>query len=196
MRIVLTGGPSAGKTTIAEILVRAYYERVVLVPEAASLLYRGGFPRDETKAAVICQQRAIYHVQKELEEIKSLDSSGRAQICDRGTLDGLAYWPATQAEFFNHIHSNMETELSRYSWVIHLETASEQAYQPSQIRRETFEAAQQINLRIKQAWEKHPRRVILANNRNFSRKITMALAAVRLILDGASEDEVQGIMAL
>ncbi len=194
MRIVLTGGPSAGKTTIAETLVRAFYDKIVLVPEAASMLYRGGFPREDATPAVICQQRAIYHVQRELEEIKALDPEGRAQICDRGTLDGLAYWPVSEEEFFQNVCSSMESELARYDWVIHLETAGEHSYQPSSIRRESFAAAQQLNQRTKQAWSKHPRRLIIVNNRNFSKKINLALAVVSMILDGATEESVRTVL--
>ena len=145
MKIVLTGGPSAGKTTIAETLLRAYFDRLVLVPEAATLLYRGGFPREESTPAIICQQRAIYHVQRELEEIKSLNADTKTLICDRGTLDGLAYWPISEDDFFANIQSSMQTELQRYDWVIHLETAGEHSYQASTIRKESFALAQKIN---------------------------------------------------
>lgn len=194
MRIVLTGGPSAGKTTVAETLLRAYVEKVVLVPEAASLLYRGGFPREESTAAIICQQRAIYHVQREMEEIKALDPRGRTLICDRGTLDGLAYWPSSEADFFKHICSSMDEELKRYDWVIHLETAGEHSYQPSSIRKETFTEACQINERIKMAWSKHPRRILIPNSSSFSNKILIALDSVRMILDGASEEIVRAAL--
>ena len=44
-KIVLTGGPCAGKTTMAQILSRAFHGSVVNVPESASLLFSGGFPR-------------------------------------------------------------------------------------------------------------------------------------------------------
>lgn len=194
MRIVLTGGPSAGKTTVADTLARAYFDRLILVPEAASMLYRGGFPREEILPAVICQQRAIYHVQKELEEIKTITAGQRSQICDRGTLDGLAYWPTSQEDFFKHIGSSMDQEVARYAWVIHLDTASELSYQASTIRKETYKEAQEINKRIKDAWAQHPRRILIPNNSNFSRKITLALTAVRLILEGAQDDDVRSVM--
>lgn len=44
-RIVLTGGPGAGKTTAADLYRRQIGEDVVVVPEAATLLHLGGFPR-------------------------------------------------------------------------------------------------------------------------------------------------------
>ena len=69
MKIVLTGGPSAGKTSAVDIMHRSDSSRTVVVQEAASLLYRGGFPRSKENLHMICQQRAIFHVQRELENI-------------------------------------------------------------------------------------------------------------------------------
>lgn len=190
MKIVLTGGPSAGKTTIAEALVRAYWNQLVLVPEAASLLFRGGFPRAPSPEAVSHQQRAIYHVQRELEALSLLESEGRSMICDRGTLDGLAYWPGIEEEFFRQIGSSMEQEIARYDWVLHLDTAGSHAYQSSSIRKETHPEAQIINERVKKAWRMHPRRIIICNNRDFTMKINLALQLVGSILAGKSFAEV------
>jgi len=38
-------GPGGGKTTAADLYRREIGERVVVVPEAAKLLFSGGFPR-------------------------------------------------------------------------------------------------------------------------------------------------------
>ena len=45
LRIVLTGGPGGGKTTAADLFRRELGERVVVVPESATILFGGGFPR-------------------------------------------------------------------------------------------------------------------------------------------------------
>ena len=45
LRIVLTGGPGGGKTTAADLFRREIGNRVVIVPEAATILFQGGFPR-------------------------------------------------------------------------------------------------------------------------------------------------------
>ena len=46
-RIVLTGGPGGGKTTAADLMRREVGDRIVIVPEAATMLFSGGFPREE-----------------------------------------------------------------------------------------------------------------------------------------------------
>lgn len=43
--IVITGGPSGGKTTLIEAIKKELIKEVTTIPEAASLLYRGGLPR-------------------------------------------------------------------------------------------------------------------------------------------------------
>ncbi|MDB4538236.1 AAA family ATPase [Akkermansiaceae bacterium] len=45
-RIVITGGPGGGKTTAADFFRREIGEQVLIVPEAATILFSGGFPRD------------------------------------------------------------------------------------------------------------------------------------------------------
>jgi uncharacterized protein (DUF2249 family) len=46
-RIVLTGGPGAGKTAVLELFRAAVCEHVNVLPEAAGIVFGGGFPRDD-----------------------------------------------------------------------------------------------------------------------------------------------------
>lgn len=181
MKIVLTGGPSAGKTTIAEALAKAYWDRLAFVQESASVLYRGGFPRESSAEAIVCQQRAIYRVQIELENIAGLKKNQADLVCDRGTLDGLAFWPRAEADFFRQMETSKRQELARYDWVIHLETAAKKAYQPSPIRRETYSEAKILDDRLKRVWSAHPQRLIVPNDLGFPLKIARTMLAVDMI---------------
>ena len=56
------------------------------------MVFGGGFPREDDPACRRAAQRAIFYVQRELEAAG--DSHNPAIVlCDRGTVDGLAYWP-------------------------------------------------------------------------------------------------------
>ena len=44
-------------------------------------------------------------------------------LCDRGTVDGLAYWPGPES-FWDHVATTLEQQLARYDAVIHLRTPS------------------------------------------------------------------------
>jgi len=194
MKIVLTGGPSAGKTSLAEVLTRTYSEQINIVPEAASMLFAGGFPRRDQPRHVECQQRAIYYVQRELERSIGYDSGDRTLICDRGSLDALAYWPGNEPDFFASIESTMEAEIARYQWVMHLETASPHDYKVSSIRTENVVEAERLNNRVKQAWRLHPQRIIIPNSSDFPTKIHAAIQIVRGILEHRSADEIRHLL--
>lgn len=65
----LTGGPGAGKTAVLEIARKNFCEHISILPEAASIVFGGGFLRHETLPAKKAAQRAIFSVQKELERL-------------------------------------------------------------------------------------------------------------------------------
>jgi hypothetical protein len=182
MKIVLTGGPSAGKTTIAEVVARTF--KMALVPESASILFRGGFPRSESGLGVCFQQVAIHQVQKQLENIVEFRNPGQSLICDRGRLDGLAYWPQEPEAFFQAIGSSLEAELRKYDWVIDLNTANPAFYSTSSLRIESASEAAVINSKIREVWGHHPNYLEIKNSIDFDVKIKKVLRAVSMIHHG------------
>ena len=82
-RVVLTGGPGGGKTTAADLFRREIGERVIVVPEAATLLFSGGFPRLTNSSAQRSTQCAIYQVQRGLEDIQAARYPDRILLCDQ-----------------------------------------------------------------------------------------------------------------
>ena len=91
-RIVLTGGPGAGKTALLELIRQAFCSHVTVLPEAAGIVFGGGFPREDDDECRRAAQRAIFHVQRELEAVGDSHSPA-VVLCDRGTIDGLATGP-------------------------------------------------------------------------------------------------------
>ncbi|MBX2986913.1 MAG: ATP-binding protein [Bdellovibrionaceae bacterium] len=192
VKIVVTGGPSGGKTTLIEGLKKDLGPHAALVPEAASILYRGGFPRLKQEAAQEHAQRAIYLIQKELEGlVADINEKSQLLVCDRGSLDGIAYWPRGESHFFKALKSSRRKELKRYDWVIHLDTASRNFYDTTNpIRTESFSEALKLNERVKKAWRDHPRRIVITQNEDFLSKMTLSLSVIRAILDGRSYEEI------
>lgn len=180
-RIVLTGGPGGGKTTAADLFRREIGERVVLVPEAATLLFSGGFPRSDHPSAVLAAQRAIYHVQRNLEDVQAALFPGRILLCDRGTVDGAAYWPGEAHHFFNAVGSTLDHELTRYDAVVFFETAAVGNLEiegGNPIRNESIEQAVELDRRLRHVWSKHPRLVVVPHNASFFKKISFGLAVI------------------
>lgn len=184
-RIVLTGGPGGGKTTAADLFRREIGDRVVLVPEAATLLFSGGFPRVSGELAGGAAQRAIYHVQRNLEDVQSARFPDRILLCDRGTADGAAYWPGDPAAFFGAVGSTLAAELARYDAVIFFETAAAGGISiegGNQTRNESLDEALAIDRRLQTIWSRHPRFVIVRHSASFMSKVVEGVAALQKIV--------------
>ena len=184
-RIVLTGGPGGGKTTAADLFRREIGERVVIVPEAATILFQGGFPRSREPNASRFAQTTIFHVQRNLEDVQAALYPGRTLLCDRGTVDGAAYWPGEPHHYFNAVGTTLEAELRRYDAVIFFETAalggaSIEGGNP--VRNESLEEAVILDARLRKLWARHPRFVLVPNNHSFFKKISFGLAALERIV--------------
>lgn len=159
-RIVITGGPGAGKTAVLELIRQSFCRHVRVLPEAAGIVFGGGFPRGSAPAQRRPAQRAIYFIQRELEALQEAGSESPAVVmCDRGTVDGLAYWPGPDA-LWASVDSSLEEEYARYHAVIHLRTPTEAGgyNNDNPLRIETAEQARAIDDRIAIAWQGHPRR--------------------------------------
>lgn len=193
VKVAITGGPSGGKTTLIEALKKELGLKCAVVPEAASILYRGGFPRFKDAQSIRHAQKAIYYTQKELEALVCAVSQKDLIVCDRGSLDMIAYWPSSnEEEMFASIESSRAEEIARYDWVLHLDTAGVDSYDTSNtVRTETFEEAAALNTKILKAWEGHPRRVVIGHSDDFLAKMTMSLSVIKAILAHKSAEEIK-----
>ena len=178
-RVVLTGGPGAGKTAVLELIRQAFCEHVKILPEAAGILFGGGFPRGDTPGFRRPAQRAIFFTQRELEA--TADAANPAIVlCDRGTVDASAYWPGPE-DFWAAVATTLEEQLRRYEAVIHLRTPRpESGYnQGNPLRVESAAEAAAIDERILRSWERHPRRFIVEEAPDFLGKAARALDTLR-----------------
>jgi hypothetical protein len=180
-RIVLTGGPGAGKTAVLELIRKYFCKHVRVLPEAASILFGGGFPREESVASRKAAQRAIFHVQRQLELLIGGEGVPAITLCDRGTVDGVAYWPGPGDEMLAEVGSTRDVEIARYDAVIHLRTPSAAlGYNHSNsLRVEPAAVAAEIDRRIEDAWRGHPRRFFVESREDFLAKAADALRALR-----------------
>lgn len=189
-RIVLTGGPGGGKTTAADLLRRELGKRVVIVPEAATILFAGGFPRSQQWDANRAAQSAIYHVQRNLEDVQSALYPERVLLCDRGTVDGAAYWNDGEDSFFHALGTSLDAELSRYDAVVFFETAAVAGLSiegGNPVRCESLTQAVELDARLRALWSQHPCFTLVPHASSFLRKINGALEVLERLVDGHSE---------
>lgn len=182
--VVVTGGPGAGKTAVLEVVRKIFCERVAILPEAASILFSGGFWRLDSEAAKKSTQRAIYHVQKELQTMFFEENKWTLGLCDRGTLDGLAYWPGKPEDYLAALNTTIEHELMQYYGVIHLRVPSlTNGYnRQNPVRLETAETAAAIDQRIHDVWKAHPNYYQISSAVSFADKINEAVELMSTFL--------------
>lgn len=178
--VVLTGGPGAGKTATLEVVQRELCGHVAVVPEAASILWTGGFPRRGSAPARRAAQRAIAHVQLELQQLAVDEGRAALIVCDRGVLDGLAYWPGEPDDFFAELGTTRAAELARYALVIHLRPPpAGHGYQGDAVRLEDAAEAARLDAAIARAWAGHPRQVEVASDDDFLHKLRLTVDLIR-----------------
>ncbi len=167
--IVLTGGPCGGKSTLLKELheLDPSIERWIGVPEAASLLLLSGLTAGNKPF-----QKAVLRLQMAMEDVfAEVAGTGRAILCDRGTLDCLAYWRLNrwdEQEFFDFTGMTLRQHYERYYGVIHLQTTAigrvcDYTRWPQAIRRESPDEAAEVDAYIAGVWAEHPRYALIDN---------------------------------
>lgn len=171
-KIVLTGGPSGGKSTLQREVENNHFDTAYSVPEVATILLSGGFPTPTEQNPWSEQwqrqlQVAIAISQIALEEVstsRAQNESKKLIVLDRGLLDGAAYLHGGIEELEEITGQNEESMLGRYDTVLHLTTSAKHgAYdkQSNEHRFEEAEVALELDDKIMSVWQKHPNRIIL-----------------------------------
>jgi predicted ATPase len=164
-RIVLTGGPGAGKTVISRRIAVNDPARFVLVPEAATQVYdalRTRWDRLNLEGRRDVQRR-IYQLQVEQEERLAAQHPDKVLLLDRGTIDGSAYWPEGPDDYWRDLGTTLAAQLARYDRVVWMQTcAAVGAYDGDASNTCRFEDADGAiasgNL-LAMLWSGHPRLV-------------------------------------
>ena len=178
-RVVLTGGPGAGKTAVLELIRLFFCPHVKTLPEAAGIVFSGRFPRSHHPPLRQAAQRAIYHIQRELEAVADTENAA-VVLCDRGTVDCAAYWLG-EDDLFSAVHTTRDRELARYHAVIHLRTptSSLDYNHDNPLRLESLEEAGAIDALIAEQWAGHPRRFFVDPTEDFLHKAAQTLSLLR-----------------
>ncbi len=193
VKIAITGGPCAGKTTLMAKAVQELESRgvkVFIVPEAATTLISGmhitpgDFGMIGFQSHILNNQFAMEHVVETAAAELMEHGFQTVILCDRGKLDGLAYADAAAIEALLAEHgSNLVEARDSYDAVIHMVTAAngaEEAYTLSNnaARSETPEQARELDTKTLKAWTGHPHLSIIGNTGTFQEKIAVAIKVI------------------
>ncbi|WP_412471302.1 AAA family ATPase [Halobacteriovorax sp. RT-2-4] len=185
MKIVVTGGPGGGKTTALDLFKRELVEDIVIVPEAATSVFQSGVARDKRPEVVKDIQKMIYDYQVNLESIYEKQNPGKILLCDRGTLDGMAYWPDECGSFFDKINSTYDHELNRYDAVIFFETGASSGGDITSnniYRSETNRQAIELDRKLKEIWSVHPNFYFVDSKKSFMDKIISGVEILKTVV--------------
>ena len=194
-KIVLTGGPSAGKTTGLSWIQNAFSKlgyTVLFVPETATELITGGVA-PWTCGSNLDYQKVQMKLQLAKEKLfeqaaQSMNAEKILIVCDRGALDNRAYMD--EREFAAVLADIGKTEaelLAGYGAVFHMVTAAKGAeefytFENNPARYENAEEARALDDRLIAAWTGHPYLRVIENDCDFREKLTRLIAEIRSFL--------------
>ena len=194
-KIVLTGGPSAGKTTGLSWIQNAFSKlgyTVLFVPETATELISGGVA-PWTCGTNLDYQKGQMRLQLEKEKVferaaRSMNAEKILIVCDRGAMDNRAYMDEREfAAVLADVGMTEKQLLERYGAVFHMVTAAKGAeefytFENNAARYETTEQARALDDRLIAAWAGHPYLRIIDNDRDFNAKLQRLIAEIRSFL--------------
>jgi len=207
-RIVLTGGPCAGKTTALSYLQKKLSERgvsVVVVPEVPTMVINSGI--DPTKLDPEQYRRfeeLLLRTQIRFENdvfgtvARIKNGKKTVMICDRGCMDMSAYM--TEQVFERILSDNGFNRVSlrdrRYDAVFHLVSVAvdkPKCYNLDNTARleQSVEEAKKVDERTKNVWLGHPHLRVIDNSTDLEGKLKRLLDAILKAIGIPTETETE-----
>jgi len=196
-RIVLTGGPAAGKTTLISRILKEFKQedgwKVITIPETATDLI-SGFGIKPFGNCVSMEQFQYFVIDDQLHKEKLALKAAELVpednvliVYDRAIFDDKSYISDEQFEKALACFGKTEEEiLSGYDAVLHLVTCAkgaEFAYNfGNAARYEDVSVAREKDDLTLRAWSKHPKVHVIDNSVDFDEKINRAIRAIYSII--------------
>lgn len=198
-KIVITGGPCAGKSTamstIQSELTKLGY-KVYFIAESATEVITSGVTPDLNNFQKHLLQ---YQLDKEkmYENIARDNEAKTVIVLDRGVLDSKIYMKPGEFERICKELNTTELELrDHYDAVFHLVTAAKGAEEfytcaNNSARRETVEEAAYMDDRGIEAWTGHPHFRVIDNSTDFDEKIKRLMREITAFLGEPEPFEIE-----
>lgn len=200
-KIVLTGGPCAGKTTALVKIIDHFSGlgyKVFTIPEVPTMFTQAGMNYLTKNEKFFFEgEKATFLTQIGLENsfTKMAETIDKPVIivCDRGTMDISTY---LTEDFWNRIISEQgytNTQLrERYDAVLHLVSAADGAEQfyttannaqrVEKADEKGLQIARELDKRIVSAWKGHPHLRVINNHEDFNNKLNRVLKEISNVL--------------
>ena len=203
-KIVITGGPCAGKTTAMSWIQNAFVKlgfTVLFIDETATQLITGGAApwlsasnRDFQLSLIRLQQakeKAFTDIARVMKGDKFLI------VCDRAVMDNCAYM--TEQDFgwiLRQMGTSKIAVRDGYDAVFHLVTAAKGAEKyytlaNNQARTETVEEASALDDKLIAAWTGHPHFRVIDNSTGFEEKMMRLISEISVFLGEPTPMEIE-----
>ena len=200
-KIVLTGGPCAGKTT-ALVKITEYFSgfgyKVFNVPEVPTIYSTAGWNYLTPNRDLYYQgERAILETQLALEnqfmKLAEVCSKPVLIVCDRGAMDISAYIkPEEWEEITRMAGTNSNALRESYDAVLHLVSAADGAEQYyttatnatryEQANEEGLRIARELDKKVIKAWTGHPHLRVINNHDDFENKLNRVITEISKVV--------------
>lgn len=194
-KIVITGGPSGGKTTGLSWIQNAFTKlgyTVLFVPETATELISNGVA-PWTCGSNLDYQKCQMRLQLEKERVfeqaaRSMKAEKILVVCDRGAMDNKAYMDELEFSAILREFDTTEVRLrDSYDAVFHLVSAAKGAEkfyttENNSARTETVEQAAALDDKLIAAWTGHPHLRVIDNSTSFEDKLKRLISEIRSFL--------------
>jgi CYTH domain-containing protein/thymidylate kinase len=200
-KIVLTGGPCAGKTTALVRVIEHFSSlgfKVFTIPEVPTLFTQAGMNYLTKNEAFFYEgEKATLEIQLALED-KFMRMAEQCQkptviVCDRGAMDISAYMtPEMWEEITRSVGTSTPKLRERYDAVLHLVSAADGAEQyyttannasrVEQMNEEGLRIARTLDKKVIHAWTGHPHLRVINNHDDFEAKMHRVLKEISNVL--------------
>ena len=200
-KIVLTGGPCAGKTT-ALVKITEYFSgfgyKVFNVPEVPTIYSTAGWNYLTPNRDLYYQgERAILETQLAFEDqfmkLAQVCEKPVLIVCDRGAMDISAYIkPEEWEEITRMVGTNSNELRESYDAVLHLVSAADGAEQYyttatnatryEQANEEGLRIARELDKKVIKAWTGHPHLRVINNHDDFENKLNRVLSEISKVV--------------
>ncbi|MBQ8463336.1 MAG: AAA family ATPase [Prevotella sp.] len=200
-RIVLTGGPCAGKTTALVRIVEYFSNlgfKVFTVPEVPTMYSQGGWSYLTPNPDLYYEgELAILQTQLALEDsftrLAEVCTKPTFIVCDRGTMDISAYIaPEMWKDITGKCGTSSNDLRKRYDAVLHLVSAADGAEQYytlatnsaryEQANEEGLQLARDLDKKVNRAWTGHPHLRVINNHDDFDTKLNRVIMEIGNVL--------------
>ena len=201
-KIVITGGPCAGKSSATSRINREFTKlgyTVLFVPETATELITGGvapWTCGTVKEYQKCQLALQLKKESIFEEAaRTMPAEKVLIVCDRGALDNKAYMTLDDFNWMVKELGKNEVELrDLYDAVFHLVTAAKgKGYttENNAARIETVEEACALDDKLISAWTGHPHLRVIENSDDFEYKMNRLIEEISAFLGAPKTETVE-----